>query len=113
MTTLACDVCVIGSGAGGSIVACHAAQAGRSVLLVERGPYVRPSQMFGSAHPQGGNPMSADPRVGVVDPNFAVHGFDNLFVCDASVFPSSATVNPVSTIMAIADYAAPRILARA
>ena len=68
---------------------------------------------FGSAHPQGGNPMSADPRTGVVDTNFAVHGFDNLFVCDASIFPSSVTVNPISTIMALADYAAPRILARA
>lgn len=57
--------------------------------------------------------MSADPRTGVVDASFAVHGFDNLFVCDASVFPSSVTVNPISTIMAVADYAAPRILARA
>jgi len=68
---------------------------------------------FGSAHPQGGNPMSADPGMGVVDASFAVHGFDNLFVCDASIFPSSVTVNPISTIMALADYAAPRILARA
>lgn len=68
---------------------------------------------FGSAHPQGGNPMSIDADSGVVDANFAVHGLDNLFVCDASIFPSSVTVNPISTIMAIADYAAPRILARA
>jgi choline dehydrogenase-like flavoprotein len=68
---------------------------------------------FGSAHPQGGNPMSMNSRAGVVDASFAVHGMDNLFVCDASVFPSSVTVNPMSTIMALADYAAPRILARA
>jgi choline dehydrogenase-like flavoprotein len=68
---------------------------------------------FGSAHPQGGNPMSADARTGVVDTNFAVHGFDNLFVCDGSLFPSSVSVNPISTILALADYAAPRILARA
>jgi choline dehydrogenase-like flavoprotein len=68
---------------------------------------------FGSAHPQGGNPMSSDPRTGVVDERFAVHGFENLFVCDASVFPTSVTVNPISTVMALADYAAPRILARA
>jgi choline dehydrogenase-like flavoprotein len=68
---------------------------------------------FGSAHPQGGNPMSADPRVGVVDRDFAVHGMDNLFVCDASIFPASVRVNPVNTIMAMADYAAPRLMARA
>jgi choline dehydrogenase-like flavoprotein len=68
---------------------------------------------FGSAHPQGGNPMSADPKTGVVGTDFAVHGLENLFVCDASVFPSSVTVNPIATIMALADYAAPKILARA
>jgi choline dehydrogenase-like flavoprotein len=68
---------------------------------------------FGSAHPQGGNPMSADPKAGVVGSDFAVHGLENLFVCDASVFPSSVTVNPIATIMALADYAAPKILARA
>ncbi len=68
---------------------------------------------FGSAHPQGGNPLSSDPRVGVVDSYFAVHGMDNLFVCDASVFPSSVGVNPIATIMAVADYAAPRVFARA
>ncbi|MDP9035806.1 MAG: GMC family oxidoreductase [Myxococcota bacterium] len=68
---------------------------------------------FGSAHPQGGNPLSCDRGIGVVDADFAVHGMDNLFVCDASVFPSSVGVNPIATIMAMADYAAPRVFARA
>jgi choline dehydrogenase-like flavoprotein len=68
---------------------------------------------FGSAHPQGGNPRSSDARVGAVDDDFAIHGMDNLFVCDASVFPSCVRVNPINTVMALADYAAPRILSRA
>lgn len=68
---------------------------------------------FGSAHPQGGNPMSDDPKLGVVDRNFAVHGYENLFVCDASVFPSTVRVNPMHTVLALAHDAAPRILARA
>jgi choline dehydrogenase-like flavoprotein len=42
----------------------------------------------------------------VVDPEFRVWGFDNLFVCDASVFPTSLGVNPQVPIMALADYAA-------
>jgi choline dehydrogenase-like flavoprotein len=67
----------------------------------------------GSSHPQGGNPLSEDPDLGVVDEDFAVHGFENLFVCDASVFTSCIKVNPIDTIMAMADYAAPRILGRA
>lgn len=68
---------------------------------------------LGSAHPQGGNPWSTDPQVGVVDDTFAVHGFDNLFVCDASVFPSGVGVNPIETILAVSKHAARLILARA
>ncbi len=59
-----------------------------------------------TAHPQGGNPMSDDRRVGVVGSDFRVHGSDNLFVCDASIFPTSIGINPQLTIMAMADYAA-------
>jgi choline dehydrogenase-like flavoprotein len=65
---------------------------------------------IGTGHPQGGNPISRDPDKGVVDPSFRVHGFDNLFVCDASVFPTATTVNPQLTVMALADYAAPAML---
>ena len=57
-----------------------------------------------SAHPQGGNPMSDDENIGVVDSQFRVHGSDNLFVCDATVFPSTIGINPQLTIMAMADY---------
>ena len=42
---------------------------------------------------------------GVVDERFRVHGMENLYGCDASVFPSSVTVNPQLTVMAVADYA--------
>ena len=65
----------------------------------------------GSSHPQGGNPMSDDPAVGVVDTQFKVHGTDGLFVCDASVFPSSVDVNPMHTVMALSTLGAERILA--
>jgi choline dehydrogenase-like flavoprotein len=64
---------------------------------------------LGTGHPQGGNALSRDPRKGVVDASFRVHGFENLHICDASVFPSSITVNPQLTVMALAHYAAPLI----
>jgi choline dehydrogenase-like flavoprotein len=64
---------------------------------------------LGSGHPQGGNAISEDPERGVVGPDFRVHGMDNLYLCDASVFPSSTTVNPQMTVMALAEYAAPGI----
>jgi len=62
-----------------------------------------------SVHPQGGNAISADPLKGVVDPSFRVYGTLGLHVCDASVFPSSITVNPQLTVMALAAYAADEI----
>jgi choline dehydrogenase-like flavoprotein len=64
---------------------------------------------LGSGHPQGGNNLSGSSKLGVVNPEFRVHGYDNVFVCDASVFPSSIGVNPQLTVMALAHYAAPFI----
>jgi choline dehydrogenase-like flavoprotein len=65
----------------------------------------RPEDLtLSSAHPQGGNPMSDDRGRGVVDSRFRVHDTDNLYVCDASVFPTTIAINPQLTIMAMADY---------
>jgi choline dehydrogenase-like flavoprotein len=57
-----------------------------------------------SAHPQGGNALGD-----VVDEDFRVRGWENLHVCDASVFPTSVHVNPQLTVMGMAQYAARRI----
>ncbi|TSJ39361.1 GMC family oxidoreductase [Mucilaginibacter corticis] len=70
-----------------------------------------PDISTGTGHPQGGNVMSNDPATGVVDENFKVYGYDNLFVCDASVFPTSLGVNPQITVMSLAHYAGPIIAA--
>lgn len=37
--SLKCDVCVIGAGAGGAVVAAELAEGGASVVLLEQGPY--------------------------------------------------------------------------
>ena len=59
-----------------------------------------------TAHPQGGNPFSDNKDIGAVDTNFRVYDFNNLYVCDASVFPTGVMVNPQLSIMGIANYAA-------
>ena len=65
---------------------------------------------MGSAHPQGGNLMGDDPTKCVVDKNCKVYDFKNLFVCDASVFPTSLGVNPQITVMSLATITAEKIL---
>lgn len=59
-----------------------------------------------TAHPQGGNALSADPAIGVVGGDFRVRGIENLRVCDGSVFPAVAGVNPQWTIFALAHLCA-------
>ena len=58
-----------------------------------------------TAHPQGGNGLDPAER-GVVRPDFRVRDTRDLYVVDASVFPTSLGVNPQWTIMAMADLAA-------
>ena len=52
--------------------------------------------------------FGTDPRTSVLDPYCRTHDIDNLFVVDASFFPSSAAVNPGLTIAAqalrVADH---------
>ncbi|MDH5672651.1 MAG: GMC family oxidoreductase [Myxococcales bacterium] len=66
-----------------------------------------PTQLrMGTGHPQGGNAMSRDPSISVVDENFRLRGVSNLRICDSSVFPMVAGVNPQWTVMALAQHCA-------
>ncbi len=56
--------------------------------------------LYGTAHMCGTARMGNDPRSSVVDANCKAHDLDNLYITDASVFVSSASVNPVLTIAA-------------
>lgn len=65
--------------------------------------------LVGSAHPQGGNRMGDNKEECVVDSDCKVFGFRNLYVCDASVFPTALGVNPQLTVMALATITAKKI----
>ena len=58
----------------------------------------RPEPNFG--HPCGTLAMGRDPAKSVLDANCRPHGMTNLWVTDASVFPTSMGVNPSLTIAA-------------
>jgi len=61
-----------------------------------------------TTHQCGTLAFGTDPRTSVLDPFCRTHDVDNLFVVDASFFPSSAAVNPGLTIAAqalrVADH---------
>ncbi len=59
-----------------------------------------PTGDFNTTHQCGTAVFGTDPKASVLDPWCRSHDVENLFVVDASFFPSSAAVNPALTIAA-------------
>ena len=57
-------------------------------------------------HPMGTARIAADPREGACAADGSVHGTRDLYVADASLFPTSVGVNPMMTIIAFAKQVA-------
>ncbi|EQA35304.1 GMC oxidoreductase [Leptospira inadai serovar Lyme str. 10] len=66
----------------------------------------------GSAHPHGSIQAADSPEKGAVDPNFELYGHKNIFVMDASVYPTGLSVNPQITTMSINVRAARALASR-
>lgn len=64
------------------------------------------------SHLFGGCVMGSDPKQSVVDAQGKVHGYEQLYVADASVIPGTLGVNPQHTIMGIAGYFATQLLGK-
>ncbi len=69
--------------------------------LFERTLYLgKGTPIGGTAHQAGTLRFGADPASSVLDLDCKAHGIDNLYVTDASFFPSIGAVNPTLTIVA-------------
>jgi len=85
---------------------CHEGLFARNLFVGQRIP------LAGVAHQNGTIRFGQDPRTSALDVNCRAHEVDNLYVVDASVFPSSGAVNPALTIMANALRVGDHLLAR-
>jgi choline dehydrogenase-like flavoprotein len=69
--------------------------------LLERSLYLgKDVPIGGTAHQAGTMRFGTDPASSVLDTNCKAHELDNLYVTDASFFPSIGAVNPTLTIIA-------------
>ena len=66
----------------------------------------------GTAHQAGTLRFGVDPKTSVLDVDCKAHELDNLYVTDASFFPSVGAVNPTLTIIANALRVADRLVER-
>ena len=73
---------------------CHEGLFARNLYLGQRIP------LAGVAHQNGTIRFGRDPKTSALDVNCKAHELDNLYVVDASFFPSSAAVNPALTVVA-------------
>jgi choline dehydrogenase-like flavoprotein len=73
---------------------CHVGLFARSLFVGQRIP------LAGVAHQNGTIRFGNDPKTSALDAHCKAHDVDNLYVVDASFFPSSGAVNPALTIMA-------------
>jgi choline dehydrogenase-like flavoprotein len=69
--------------------------------LLDRSLYLGKNiPLSGTAHQAGTLRFGTDPQTSVLDLNCKAHALDNLYVTDASFFPSIGAVNPTLTIIA-------------
>lgn len=74
--------------------------------LVDEAPFGPNRLPVFVAHVMGGCPMGTNERKSIVDSRtLRHHGFDNMFVIDGSVYPTSLTVNPQLSIYGLASWA--------
>ena len=84
----------------------------REILLASKGEILSVSAKPATNHEVGGCRIGKDPKTSVVNEFCRSHDVPNLYVVDASVFPSSSEKNPTLTIMALATRTADHIADR-
>ena len=89
-------------------------EMGREILekmgAVQMTPVEALLRNIGNSHVLGTCRAGVDPKISVVDAHFRSHQVENLFICDGSAIPRTATGNSGMVVAAVATFAAQRIV---
>ncbi|MCA9875729.1 MAG: GMC family oxidoreductase [Anaerolineales bacterium] len=75
----------------------------KEILAASGARQVIESPLYFGLHLMGGSRMGTDPATSVVEPDYKLRGFDNIYVCDSSLYPNAPGINPALTVMALSQ----------
>lgn len=85
----------------------------KELLVAAGGRDIMSSPLRIGLHLMGGARMGNDENTSVVNEAFKVHGYENLYVVDGSLFPNAPGINPSLSIMSLSYRASQAILKEA
>lgn len=78
-------------------------QVVKNILSTSGAKQIIDSPYYFGLHLMGGCVIGNDANKSVVNPEFNVHGYKNLFIADSSIYPNAPGINPSLTIMALSQ----------
>lgn len=78
-------------------------EAVKNILEKSGAKKIFQSGFYFGLHLMGGCSIGVQPENSVVDPEFKLHGFNNIFIADSSIFPMAPGINPSLTILALSE----------
>lgn len=91
----------------------HGQQLVQELLTAAGGKDIMSSPLQIGLHLMGGARMGVNEDTSVVNEAFKVHGYENLYVVDGSLFPNAPGINPSLSIMSLSYRASQAILKEA
>ncbi len=82
----------------------------KNILTTAGAKEVFESDFYFGLHLMGGCVMGTDSSKSVVSPEFNVHGYKTLYICDSSIYPNAPGINPGLTIKSLGHRLSTQLL---
>lgn len=74
-----------------------------NILSASKAKRIIQSPYYFGLHLMGGCSIGTDPKTSVVDPEFKLHGHNNIYIADSSIYPAAPGINPSLSIFALSQ----------